>query len=142
MPYPAYEKSKDDFGNNNDQRNLIESDEMESRKNELVKETIESYWNNFRKPTTGKKQYIGKIFEEMIEAIKAIDEDITAERMFELLCDDFLHLHILNKEQYSFTSQLFFDECKFNMQSLVLIALYPFYPDKDLHKIKDELLTK
>jgi len=139
---PAFEDSKDYFGYLQDQEAILEADRADERKAEAIQETLKSYWSNFRKPTADKKQCIGKIFEDMIEAIKAIDDSITAEGMFELICSDFLHLGILKRDKESFIGDLFFDEAIFNIKSLVLIALYPFYPDEDLHKIKDELLTK
>lgn len=137
-----YEPSKDDFFFNADQEAILEADRTDEKKTEAIKETLESYWKNFKKPSTDKKQPIGKVFEDMIEAIKAIDDSITAEAMFELICDDFLHLGIIHRNKEDFINDLFYEECLFNIKSLILIALYPFYPDEELHKIKNELLTK
>jgi hypothetical protein len=137
-----YEPTKDDLGFNKDQESILEAERADEQKEDAIQETLKSYWNNFRKPTIEKGKYIGSIFEEMIEAIKAIDDSITAEAMFDLICSDFLHLGIIKRDKESFIGDLFYDEAIFNIKSLVLIALYPSFPDEDLHKIKNELLTK
>jgi hypothetical protein len=126
---PAFEQSKDGFGYARNQEDLSQDEEVERKKQEVIKDTIESYRND---PTT------------MCEMIYAIDNEITAENMFGILCSDYVNMRDVRlslMQNYTLNSD-FPERIINNIKCALLQCMLTVYDVRDIENLKKEFLTQ